>query len=180
MCKDAFYGKNILGLILCSSIFKNILLHVFFFFEGCSNQLFWVGTRIPSIWPLSPQGYQKCCVCWGRDKPWGELVQRKVSYTYILFAYEFPACLSLWRSRGLPALMIKHSILNKWKVSSKRTVVSYWYGSETLKFGMKKVHKFLVSTEIVVLWPWDSETWKFGVIKQVTSVKELESCCFEC
>lgn len=32
---------------------------------------------------------------------------------------------------------------------------------------MEKVHKFLVSTEIVVLRPWKSETWKFGIIKQV-------------
>lgn len=28
-----FMEKNILGLILCSSIFKNILLHVFFFLK---------------------------------------------------------------------------------------------------------------------------------------------------
>lgn len=29
MCKDAFYGKKYFG-VMCPSIFKNILLHVFF------------------------------------------------------------------------------------------------------------------------------------------------------
>lgn len=113
--------------------------------------------------------------------------ERLATCTFYLLMKSGPVYLRLWRSQRFTYIivLIKHSILNKWKVSSKRTVVSYWYGSETLKFGMKKVHKFLVSTEIVVLWPWDSETWKFGVIKQVderqiTSVKELESCCFEC
>ena len=46
--------------------------------------------------------------------------------------------------------------------------------------------KILVSEETVELCQWESETWKFGFIKQVdkgrvTTVKDLESwgCCYE-